>query len=82
MCSFVIDSGHPSDQLVGKKKDKPVNLDPKAGADTGKIVNLMAVDANRVCLQLVSTYPSLTKCLQICQMIAGLYFLYSGKLLP
>ncbi|KAL1733355.1 hypothetical protein EV714DRAFT_246810 [Schizophyllum commune] len=37
----------------GKKKDKPVNLDPKAGADTGKIVNLMAVDANRPLLTAV-----------------------------
>ena len=30
--------------------------DPKAGADIGKIVNLMAVDANKVCwpLQVVN----------------------------
>lgn len=33
--------------------------DPKAGADVGKIVNLMAGDANRVCLQSVSMYQSL-----------------------
>ncbi|TRM65424.1 hypothetical protein BD626DRAFT_454236 [Schizophyllum amplum] len=44
-----------------KEKEKPLNMDPKAGADVGKIVNLMAVDANR-----------------ICQMVAGLYFLYSA----
>ncbi|KAL1748165.1 hypothetical protein HDZ31DRAFT_30137 [Schizophyllum fasciatum] len=57
-----VDNGsrHLPDSDAGKK-DKPLDLDPKAGADTGKIVNLMAVDANR-----------------ICQLVAGLYFLYSA----
>jgi len=37
--------------LAGKKEDKKKAAsadDPKAGADVGKIVNLMAGDANRV----------------------------------
>ena len=35
-----------------KKKEEKAD-DPKAGADVGKIVNLMAGDANKVCLVLV-----------------------------
>jgi ribosomal protein L12E/L44/L45/RPP1/RPP2 len=33
-----------------KDKEKDKKDEPKAGADVGKIVNLMAGDANRVCL--------------------------------
>ena len=32
------------------EKDKDKADDPKAGADIGKIVNLMSGDANRVCI--------------------------------
>ena len=35
---------------VKKGKEDPKADDPKAGADVGKIVNLMAGDANRVCI--------------------------------
>lgn len=41
------------------KDDATKADDPKAGADVGKIVNLMAGDANRVCLQSASMYQSL-----------------------
>lgn len=43
----------------GEKKKAKTNAtadDPKAGADVGKIVNLMAVDANRVAMLLASGY--------------------------
>jgi hypothetical protein len=43
----------------GKKKDKKEKKDegdPKAGADVGKIVNLMAGDVNRVCWFLVLVF--------------------------
>lgn len=42
-----------------KKDDATKADDPKAGADVGKIVNLMAGDANRVCVQYVSADQSL-----------------------
>lgn len=59
----------PYDEILmlfpDKKKDKKKieqekeakSDDPKAGADVGKIVNLMAGDANRVCL-LILTSPN------------------------
>lgn len=36
-----------------KKKEEKAD-DPKAGADVGKIVNLMAGDANKVCVDIVA----------------------------
>ncbi|TFK50633.1 P-loop containing nucleoside triphosphate hydrolase protein, partial [Heliocybe sulcata] len=39
-----------------KKKDKAKEDDPKAGADTGKIVNLMAGDSNRVAMLISGMY--------------------------
>ena len=35
--------------FTGKSKEATANLNPRAGADTGKIVNLMSADASRVC---------------------------------
>lgn len=50
----------PSDKSKVLNKDDVTKADdPKAGADVGKIVNLMAGDANRVCMQPVSMYQSL-----------------------
>ena len=42
-----------------KSKEKPVEKadDPRAGADVGKIVNLMAGDANRVITLLSLSLP-------------------------
>ncbi|KAH8825097.1 multidrug resistance-associated ABC transporter [Flagelloscypha sp. PMI_526] len=39
-----------------KEKKKEEEIDPKSGADVGKIVNLMAVDANRVAMMTSGLY--------------------------
>ncbi|TFK50640.1 multidrug resistance-associated ABC transporter [Heliocybe sulcata] len=44
------------DAKDNKKESKPQDDDPKAGADTGKIVNLMAVDSNRVAFLVSGMY--------------------------
>lgn len=36
--------------------DNPSGDEPKAGADVGKIVNLMAVDANRIAMMVSGMY--------------------------
>ena len=42
--------------VPGDKTKTNTTDDPKAGADVGKIVNLMAVDANRIAMFLSSGY--------------------------
>jgi len=46
-----------ADKKAGiKAVENPTADDPKAGADVGKIVNLMAVDANRIAMMVSGAY--------------------------
>ncbi|KAG0701637.1 hypothetical protein DFH29DRAFT_925615 [Suillus ampliporus] len=46
-----------ADKKAGvKPAENPTADDPKAGADVGKIVNLMAVDANRIAMMVSGSY--------------------------
>lgn len=38
------------------RSENPTGDDPKAGADVGKIVNLMAVDSNRIAMMISGMY--------------------------
>ena len=51
--SGVVDKDKKNDKETERKKEKNTSDDPKAGADIGKIVNLMSGDANRVCVLIV-----------------------------
>ena len=51
--SGVVDKDKKNDKETERKKEKNASDDPKAGADIGKIVNLMSGDANRVCVLIV-----------------------------
>lgn len=59
--SGIVDKGEKKDDAPAngpksaedKKKEEKAD-DPKAGADVGKIVNLMAGDANKVCVDIVA----------------------------
>ncbi|EEB90419.1 hypothetical protein MPER_11378 [Moniliophthora perniciosa FA553] len=57
----------------GKDKDAEKTDDPKAGADVGKIVNLMAGDANRICQVVTGLYLIYSAPLEI---IIGCAYLY------
>ncbi|KAI0050163.1 multidrug resistance-associated ABC transporter [Auriscalpium vulgare] len=65
-----MDKGNASD---GRKRDKSKDDDPKAGADVGKIVNLMAGDANRVSMMFASIYLLYASPFEV---IIGSVFLY------
>jgi ABC-type multidrug transport system fused ATPase/permease subunit len=61
--SGVVNKDNPSESTSDGKKDSKASAeaqakadDPKAGADVGKIVNLMAGDANRVAMTSSSMY--------------------------
>ncbi|KAI0041568.1 hypothetical protein FA95DRAFT_1565261 [Auriscalpium vulgare] len=57
----------------GKKRDTSKDDDPKAGADVGKIVNLMAGDANRCAMMISAIYMLYSSPWEI---IIGGVFLY------
>ena len=57
--SGIVDKDKKEEKNSDKKKakaDKSKADDPKAGADVGKIVNLMAVDANRIAMIVSGMY--------------------------
>jgi hypothetical protein len=58
--SGIIDKDKAKEAADKKAGIKPVENpnadDPKAGADVGKIVNLMAVDANRIAMMVSGAY--------------------------
>ncbi|KXN85925.1 ATP-dependent bile acid permease [Leucoagaricus sp. SymC.cos] len=77
------EDGHRKKKSKAKKKAEKEQAakadDPKAGADVGKIVNLMAGDANRASSRFHS--PPINEKLitaQISQMVSGFYFLYGA----
>lgn len=45
-----------AEKSAGDSSKNPTADDPKAGADVGKIVNLMAVDANRIAMMISGLY--------------------------
>ena len=50
------DAAHKDAKGTDKKKDAAKADEPKAGADIGKIVNLMASDASRISLTTAALY--------------------------
>lgn len=64
-----------ADKKTAEKAD-----DPKAGAaDTGKIVNLMAGDANRIAMQTSGAFKTFQDPLNL-HWMSGLYFLYGAPM--
>lgn len=63
--NFCVSLTSPVEKSKAKKKEEKAKAekadDPKAGADVGKIVNLMANDANRVRVTLFSTPQKMNK---------------------
>lgn len=70
----------------GKDKSKAGGAkdnEAQAGADVGKIVNLMSVDANRVSAFPYSRPSSKSHILiKIAMITSGFYFVYGGKRTP
>lgn len=54
--SGVVDKDAADDKAKASGKEDPKGDEPKAGADIGKIVNLMAGDANRIAMTVSSMF--------------------------
>jgi len=75
-------TGKTKAQKRAEKEKAAKADDPKAGADVGKIVNLMAGDANRVRRRTIDVFQNPIVLIQISQMISGAYFIYGGLSFP
>ncbi|KIP06892.1 hypothetical protein PHLGIDRAFT_128004 [Phlebiopsis gigantea 11061_1 CR5-6] len=71
--SGIVDKDAAKTKNVDPKKEDPKGDNPKAGADVGKIVNLMAADANRIAMITSGMYFLYGAPFEI--LIAG-FFLY------